>query len=107
MTPEIPDLDLERLFVLMDEIEQGRQPAIDRLLKQRADIEEKLKRLGYPNGSPPVEVPEAVHTAPAEPAAIPRVVIPGAANGTTKTMVRHCRNCGKPGHDIRSCPKLY
>jgi hypothetical protein len=98
MTPDtIPDLDLNRIFSLMDELEAGRQPAIDRLLKQRAEIDDRLKRLGYTNVSVPAETPAAV------PAETPADSQRAATNGTAK--VRKCGNCGKPGHDHRSCPK--
>ncbi len=91
MTPEtVPDL--ERIFTLMDELEAGRQPAIDRLLQQRADIEDKLRRLRYSNGSASIDTLSAVTI---EPPAL-----------DAKLLVRHCSKCGRAGHDSRSCKKF-
>ncbi len=111
MTPEPTLPDLDRMFMLMDEIEYNRKPAIEHLLKQRDDIEAKLKRLGYSGNGHTVEVgPIAEWPAVVDLPAV-TVELPGvaAANGTAvkpyRPLLRHCKVCGKTGHDIRRCPK--
>jgi hypothetical protein len=49
----VKDDAIERVLSLMEQLEKAKQPAIESLLAQKADIEAKLEQLGYNGGSAP------------------------------------------------------
>ncbi len=65
MAKQTDDTDI---FSLLEEIEKRKQPAIDALLKEREELDNKLARLGYqhPSVAPatPQKRPAKAHSAP-------------------------------------------
>jgi len=83
------------IFALLEQVEKHKQPAIDKLLADRAEIDKKLAMLGH-------GIPKAEKTGRGRPAgSTNKAKVAGGPSDNFKADVT-CKVCKIPGHSTRA-----